>query len=555
MPEVHERMSEGHLLLVLHCHLPYVRHPEYDDFLEEDWLFEAVAETYVPILYALERLAADEVPAKMTLSFSPTLCEMLANPLLQERCVRYLERHVELARKEVDRTAGSPVADAARMYRDHYEAVHRTYVERLEGDLLQPFADLARRGRLELLGSAGTHALLPLTATPEARRAQVAVGLRNFEKHFGDRPTGFWLPECAFTPGLDKLLGEFGYRYFFVDTMGVLLADPKPVHGVFAPLETDAGVFAFGRDVESSAQVWSVDEGYPGDGVYREFYRDLGFDAPMDYIAPYLHADGVRRYLGLKYHRITDDVPLDEKEPYDPAAAARKATEHAAHFIAQREDQVERVRSAAGIAPVIVAPYDAELFGHWWWEGPQFLEQVLRTAAQSDRVACVTPSECLQSRRQAPGELQRGAPAMSSWGDGGYFEVWVNGTNDWVYPPLHRAESAMVAAAGEHLSADGLTRRALDQCARQLMLAQCSDWPFLMYSGTAKTYATGRVTDLLSRFDRLMTQVRTGSVDPELLTEYERLDDAFPEMDYRAFAGAARLSGPSGIGGAAHAPD
>ncbi|MCK4375662.1 MAG: DUF1957 domain-containing protein, partial [Candidatus Brocadiae bacterium] len=130
---------------------------------------------------------------------------------------------------------------------------------------------------------------------------------------------------------------------------------------------------------------------------------------------------------------------------------------------------------------------------------------------------------------------QTGSPALSSWGDGGYFEVWLTGSNDWVYPHLHRAEAALVEAAADHLSADGLLRRALDQCARQLMLAQGSDWPFLIYAGTARDYATGRVTDLMSRFQRLLRQVREGSIDPELLQEYEWLDDAFPEMDYRVF--------------------
>ncbi|MCK5585328.1 DUF1957 domain-containing protein, partial [Candidatus Bipolaricaulota bacterium] len=218
-----------------------MRHPDHEDFLEEDWLFEAVAETYVPLLRMLERLTADRVPFKLTLSFSPTLCEMLSNDLLRQRCARYLERHVELAGKEVSRTAGTPLADAARMYRDHYEGVHHTYVEQYGGNLLRGFAELARRGKVELLASAATHALLPLMATSEGRRAQVATGLRSFEKHFGYRPAGFWLPECAYAPGIDRLLARHSIGHFFVDTHGVLLARPQPPLGVFAPLATPAG--------------------------------------------------------------------------------------------------------------------------------------------------------------------------------------------------------------------------------------------------------------------------------------------------------------------------
>ncbi len=529
-------MAKGYLIPVLHCHLPYVHHPDYDDFLEEDWFYEAVSETYVPLLHVLERLEADGVPFALTLSFSPTLCEMLSNDLLQRRCVRYLERRVELAEKEIGRTEGGPFSEAARLYHRRYREVHRTYAERYDRKLLRGFAELAQRGSIELIGSAATHALLPLLDTSEGKRAQVAVGLRNFEKHFGGRPGGFWLPECAYGPGIDDILAEFGLQYFFVDTHGVLLAEPRPRFGVFAPLATPAGVLAFGRDVESSRQVWSADEGYPGAPEYREFYRDLGYDAELEYLRPYLHADGVHRYLGFKYHRITGDVPLDRKEPYRPGDATARAEAHAEHFVKHRVDQVSRLHRATGLDPVIVAPYDAELFGHWWLEGLQFLESVFRRAAVRDELACVTPGHYLRDRRdRRPGAAQAGRPALSTWGDRGYFEVWVNGSNDWIYPRLHAAEAGMVQAAVSMPAAEGLTGRALDQCARELMLAQSSDWPFLMSVGTARDYAVRRFKDLMGRFDDLFGQVRAGKIDKGRLETYEWLDDAFPEMDYTVF--------------------
>jgi 1,4-alpha-glucan branching enzyme len=526
-------MSRGHLLLVLHCHLPYVRHPEHEDFLEEDWFFEAVAETYVPLLQTLEGLYRDGVPFRVTLSFSPTLCEMLENALLQERCVRYLERRVELAAKEVVGKASTPFAEAARMYRRHYETVHETFAGRCGRRLLPAFARLAADGDVELLGSAATHALLPLMGTPEARRAQVALGLRSFARHFGGRPQGFWLPECAYGPGLDALLGRFGIRYFFLDTHGVLLAEPRPPHGVFAPLETPAGTYAFGRDFESSRQVWSAREGYPGDPAYREFHRDLGFDAGLEYLRPYLPADGVRRPLGFKYHRVTGDAPLGRKEPYGPAAAAERAKAHAAHFVSQRAAQAAAVAQATGLDPVIVCPYDAELFGHWWWEGPQFLAEVFRLVAGRDDLEWVTGSECLDN--VTAGARQQGRPAQSTWGNGGYFDVWVNPASDWMYPMLLTAEASMVQSATLMPRADGLLRRALNQCARSLMLAEASDWPFLISTDSAAQYARRRFTDLLGRFSDLMAQVRAGRVDESLLERCEFLDDAFPEADYTLF--------------------
>jgi 1,4-alpha-glucan branching enzyme len=531
-------MAHGNLLLVLHCHLPYVRHPGHEDFLEEDWFYEAVAETYVPLLHVIEGLAADGVPFKATLSLSPVLCEMMANELLRARCARYLDRRVELAGREVDRTRGTPFAEAALMYQRRYTEVRRTFVERLGCRLLEGFAAVRRAGVVELLGSAATHALLPLLKTPEGRRAQVAAGLANFEKHFGSRPDGFWLPECAYEPGVDRLLAQFGIRYFFLDTHGVLLGTPRPPFGVFAPLFTPAGPAAFGRDVESSGQVWSAAEGYPGDGDYREFYRDLGHDADLAYVGPYLGLGSPRRPTGLKYHRITGrDVPLGRKAPYEPSRATRRARAHADHFVSRRQDQVQRVRAAIGVEPVIVCPYDAELFGHWWYEGPQFLDFVARRVAEAEDLAWTTPQECL-ARSSAPGSAarQEGRPAFSSWGDGGYLDVWVNGSNDWIYSPLEAAERDMMQAAADFSGADGLRRRALNQCARQLLLAQASDWPFLIATGTAADYARSRFHELIERFNVLTSQLREGALSPATLGEFERFDDAFPELDYAVYS-------------------
>ena len=396
-------MTQANLLLILHCHLPYVRHPEHDDFLEEDWFFEAVAETYVPLLLALERLEEDAVPFPLALSVSPTLCEMLANPLLQRRLARYLDRHVDLAEAEVRRTRATPFADAARMYARHYRTVRDACATRYGGDILQAFARLHRAGRLELIASAATHALLPLLASPQARRAQVEVGLQCFRRHFGVRPRGFWLPECAFDPAVPRLLAEFGLGCFFLDTHGILLADPAPPAGVFAPLATPDGPLAFGRDVETGRQVWSAQEGYPGDPVYREFHRDLGYDADPERLAPCLPADGARRPVGLKYHRVTGACPLGDKRPYEPAAAVARARQHAAHFVARRTEQARRIARALGPAlgraPVIVAPYDAELFGHWWFEGVHFLETVARLAASQSVWRFATPGELLDNGR------------------------------------------------------------------------------------------------------------------------------------------------------------
>ncbi len=526
-------MPAGYFMPVLHCHLPYVRHPEHEDFLEEDWLFEAVAETYLPLIHVFQGLLRDGVPFRVTMSVSPTLCEMLSNELLRRRCTRYLQHHVELAEREVERLSSTPFEATARLYRDRYRQVLRSWEEEPDGGLLGAFRALQQQGCLELLGSAATHALLPLLGSEGAVRAQIRVGLDNHARHFGRHPQGFWLPECAYRPGLEQELARCGVRCFFLDTHGLLLAEPRPPFGVFAALRTPAGPFAFGRDVESSRQVWSADEGFPGDPRYREFYRDLGYDGDEEYLRPYLGPSGRRRYLGFKYHRITGEVPLDAKEPYAPAAARRLAFRHAEQFVRQRISQVHRAGRAAGIGPLIVAPYDAELFGHWWFEGVWFLDRVFRRLAASDTLRCVTPSEYLFDLKPG-GADQAGRPALSSWGNGGYFEMWVNGEVDWMYPRLRRAETALAEAVRRE--PQGLSARALTQCARELLLAQAGDWPFLITAGTAAEYAARRFRNLMDRFDRLLAQAREGRVDEGFLARCEQHDDIFPELTLAPFS-------------------
>ncbi|MFW6457035.1 MAG: DUF1957 domain-containing protein, partial [Planctomycetota bacterium] len=326
----------GYMCFVLHCHLPFVRHPEHPQFLEENWLFEAITETYLPLLEVCQRLVRDGVPLNATLSLSPPLLEMLADDLLQKRCARYVRDRLELMKEELKRQEETDFEPAARMYLERFQHISDTYEDRPGELFVDGLRDLWEDGHVEIMTSSATHALLPLLETRNGVYAQVEQGCRCCEHHLGRRPRGLWLPECAWGEGLDGVLADAGIEYFFLESHGVLLADPRPVHGVFAPIVTPCGLLAFGRDVESSQQVWSADEGYPGDFQYREFHRDIGYDAPYEHIKRYLDPWGDRHGLGVKYHRVTGNVPLDEKEPYDPVVAQEKAEEHAQHFIEER---------------------------------------------------------------------------------------------------------------------------------------------------------------------------------------------------------------------------
>lgn len=519
--------------LVLHAHLPYIRHPEYPRFLEEEWLFEAISETYVPLLENMESWLRDGVDFRLTMTLSPTLCEMLADPLLQDRYVAHVERLIELCEREVVRKRGAgPFHDSAVHYLDHFRRARDGYVDRWKRNLVGAFAAVQRTGKLEIATSAATHALLPLVRRPEARGAQVRVAVENYRRHFGRSPRGFWLPECAYAPGLERELAAAGLEYFFLDTHAVLFGAPRPRYGPYAPVACPGGAAAFARDTESSRQVWSAGEGYPGDPTYREFYRDLGFDGAIEEIHPFLHPDGVRRNVGIKYYRITGPVDLHEKDAYRPAAACARAAEHAAHFVSQRLAQGDRLTGLLGRPPLVVAPYDAELFGHWWYEGPVFLDRVMR-ALPGSGVRPVTPLEVLV--RQS--SLQPIQPTQSSWGRNGCHEMWLNTANDWIYPHLHEAEERMIALAHRFTDPGNIEWRALNQAARELLLAQGSDWPFILAAGTVVPYAEKRLRTHLARFLALEGELCAGRVDTDRLAEFEGQDNPFSELDYTVYRG------------------
>jgi 1,4-alpha-glucan branching enzyme len=534
-------MSTGYLALVLHAHLPFVRHPEHDEFLEEDWFFEAITESYIPLLAMMERLVVDEVPFKLTMTVTPTLCAMLQDQLLHERYLRHLDRSIALAEREMDRNRDDEtLRGLAEFYHKHFLDSRDRFFQ-WNGDLLAVFRRLRDDGCLEIMASAATHGLLPLLQqSPEAVRAQILVGCDSYRATFQADPAGFWLPECAYHPGVENIIQEANLRWFVVDAHGLMFGQPRPRRAIYAPCYTTAGPAAFARDRDSSRQVWSAAEGYPGEPAYREFYRDIGFELPGEYLWPG-SMSAVRKFTGIKYHRITDRA--GEKELYDPAAAARVAEAHASHFLGVRRQKMNELR-ALDFDPIVVAPFDAELFGHWWFEGPQFLESFIRKAAHSQQnlrltskaqyghedFQLTTPTEFLAGHPTQ----QTVAPAASSWGENGHLGVWLDKTNSWIYPHLYSAAERMSELSRAHAgNAAALTDRVLKQLARELLLAQSSDWAFLIKTGTAKHYATKRVTDHLLRFNRLHDGFIGGNIDEGFLANCEWRDNIFPDIDWR----------------------
>ncbi len=526
-------VGRGYLALVLHAHLPFVHNREPHISLEEKWLFEALTESYLPLILSWEELAGAGLDFRLTLSLSPTLISMLLDPALGERYGRYLDNQQELAAREVERTGADAVFNPlAEFYRQRLATIDRAFRESYQGDVLAPLKRLREQGHLELITTAATHGYLPLMLTDTARRAQVRAGLDLFGTAMGFTPDGLWLPECSYAPGMEKILRSEGIKYFLVASHGMLNATPAVTTAVYAPLKV-GGVAVFGRDWETSHQVWSRAEGYPGDAAYREFYRDIGYDLDENYLAPYL-VGGIRGDTGFKYYRITGKT--EAKEPYDYRAAREKARQHARDFIANREKQLAYWTDKTPDKPIVVAPYDAELFGHWWFEGPDWLAEVLRLAAAS-QVRLTTPAAYLE----AYPPRQEVTMGPSSWGEGGYNRVWLNPANDWLYPYLHRAEKTMLklAAAAPDPPPGSLPERALNQAARELLLAQSSDWPFILTTGTTVGYAERRLREHMEACFKLYHDYEHNCLDEDLLARLEAEDNIFPRLDFRLYRPAA----------------
>lgn len=526
-------MPRSHLLVVLHAHLPFVRSPEHPRFLEENWLFEALTECYIPLLQMLSRTAEKGIAGTINLSLSPTLMTMLADPLLKERYSAHLENLLELADREVARLSAEPDKERlAGFYRDRLRSVRHSWENRFQRDILGQIRQLRDVGKLEILTCIGTHPFLPAYQSEHgAIRFQLGLTIQTCNDLLGFVPKGVWIPECGYFEGLDALIAEAGFQYAFLETHGVLLAKPAPRYGVFEPIKTTGGLICFGRDQASSREVWSRKVGYPGHPEYREFFKDLAHEMDRAYLGDYFFAADCPIHTGFKYHRITG---TENKELYEPYKALQLAREHARQFVIQREAQVAELAPRMDVEPVIVAPYDAELFGHWWFEGPEFLEAVFERAAWSKTIQLSSAGKVASDYKPD----QERVAAFSSWGEGGYGEVWINSEVEWIYPRFFEMAHSF-RDCFRRFRTGGFQGRVLAQMAREMALLQSSDWAFMIHNKSAEPYARARVQEHYSNFQELRKLLLSARTQSRLLTSLEQKHNIFPWMgpaQYRLLA-------------------
>jgi len=532
-------MPKGYFAFVLHNHLPYViSHGRWPHGM--DWLSEAAAETYMPLIRIMHEMIVEGKKPKLTVDISPVLCEQLSDKTFKEEFKHYLSQKIEAARQdtvEFQKYNQPGMLANARMWLDFYSKTLDSF-RLINEDIIAQFKKLQDEGYLEIMTCGATHGYMPLLSCDETVQAQVKAAVKNYEKHFGRKPRGIWLPECAYRPryrwmppidvegvdepydrkGVDEFLSENGIDYFIVDShllkggksIGVYVdryealkrlwgqfekeykprkedkaKTPREVYLVSSAAEGKKPTAIFTRDPETGLLVWSGEHGYPGDGHYLDFHK--------------------KRFPGgNRYWAVTSSkADLADKVEYNVESAMSRIPENADHFASKIREILIGYNGSSGRKGMLTAPYDAELFGHWWFEGPLFLQEVIRRIHDDPDIDLTFLSEHYE--RVRPSEII--SLPEGSWGQGGHHYIWLNKETEWTWKHIYSDERKMVELA-RHYTAnkDAIDNKLVDvlkQTARELMLLVASDWQFLISTWAARDYAELRLSQHHSDFRKL----------------------------------------------------
>jgi 1,4-alpha-glucan branching enzyme len=516
--------------IVLNAHLPLAREPEQDRSPEEQWFFEALSETYLPLLAAFDRLDADRIPFRLAISLSPTLCFMLRDELLLNRYLAYVDRQIDFGSRELERTAPSQQMNRlARLYYERAVEKRILFTERYGGDVLGIFDYYQKKGRLELLTTAATYAYLPIYAAyPEAIQAQLEVADAAHRSCFGKNPQGFLLPEFGWSAELDEYLRAYNFSYTLVDTHGAILGNPEASRGSFYPLRTPAHISILVRDYYAQQDLWGSGAAYRSSPEFRDYHRDVGYELPAAALKSFLEPNGARIPTGYKYW-----TSGGQKSIYDPQRASERTLDHVRSFLDARTARLSAAGEYMAESPISLCAYNADDFGRFWYEGPEFIETLFREGASRGEIQFMTPAEYLSKQNAA--SFQAAVPEFSSSGPNGYAEMWLDASNDWLYPHLVQAMDRMIELAERFPNDSGLKERSLNQAAREILLAQSSDWAKMLYNQENTEYARSQIEGALRNFTTIYESLGSNYISTEWLTNLERRHNIFPTINYRVF--------------------
>lgn len=552
-------MSIGSFVFMLHSHLPYYRKAGMWPFGEEN-LYECMAETYIPLLNAIKELHEEGIKAKLTVGITPILAEQLNDEHLQNGFIEYIDSRIKAVSEDLERYPNDSVAHSqhlkflANYYFDWFMKIKSDFINVYNKDLISAFAKYQKLGCIEITTSGATHGFSPLLATDSNLNAQFKIGSDTTKRLFGQKARGAWLPECAYRPGyqytgkdgkehwrpaVEVAMQNNDIEYFFTESHviegGVSVGNRREI-GMYGNIEyiplperestgcstyeaywlPEAQVAVMGRNDRAGYQVWSAADGYPGDGCFREFHKK---DANS----------------GMHYWRITSpDTDLGDKMLYDPVLAMSKINENTDHYVHILYHLLNDHKKATGKEGLVMVSFDTELFGHWWFEGVEFIKQTVKKLHNyQPEIERATASEYLDKNPPT----QAISIPESSWGQGGHFWVWQNHHTEWMWPIIHGCEKRAnaIALANEQVPEDQLLLRALNQLARENLLLQSSDWPFLITTWQARDYAADRFREHVERFETIADMIEAGSINEAVLQEIESIDNCFPVIDYRAY--------------------
>lgn len=573
-----ERATIGTLVFVLHSHLPYVlAHGRWPHGI--DWLNEAAAETYIPLLNALNLLVDEGYSPRFTVGITPVLAEQLADNLFKTEFLSYLQIKIKAAEDDkvsFAKTGQKQLEKTARFWIEWYSEARRDFIDTYRQDIPGAFRRLQGEGHIEIITCGATHGYFPLLSLDTSIQAQVKVAIATHRRHFGQAPRGIWLPECAYRPaydwkppvgpgssgrayprkGVEEFLSENGLDYFFIDSallkggraLGVYIerfdglrkiwqqfrdqVEERPedftkspyelylVNSSGKPEKKPVGVFT--RDPWTALQVWSGEHGYPGDGWYLDFHK--------------------KRFPGgHRYWRVTSaKTDLADKLEYEREKVNARLEENSDHFVhLVRTVLLEHFKST-GERGVLTAPFDAELFGHWWFEGPEFLKNVIQKIGEMDDLEITTASEAFD--QYVPSRTI--ALPEGSWGEGGHHYIWLNKETEWTWKHIYEAERRMRTIARKYAGTKNVRlKKILEQLARELLLLQASDWQFLISTVSAKDYAEMRFANHHGDFNRLAEIAerlgKTGLItkqDWNFVEDTHERDSLFQELDLKWWA-------------------
>jgi len=566
-------MAKGYLSFILHSHLPWVlNHGRWPH--GTDWLNEATAECYLPLLEQLEILVDQGCSPCITIGITPILQEQLCAQHFKEEFRHYVLQRKDAAENdltEFTKNGQKKYTDVARMWHQHFDRMHELFVGRYKEDILGRFRTLQDRGNIEILTSAATHGYLPLLKHDRSVKAQIELGVRVYKHHFGRKPNGMWLPECAYRPayawkpptgkprktiqrrGIDEFLSEQHIDYFVTDAhlltggkaIGTYLSrfkalkqlwrnfrrtfDIKEDDTVKTPQEVylvasdprKKPIAVLTRDPVTALQVWSGELGYPGESMYLDFHK--------------------KRFPGgLRYWRVTDPkIDLALKQVYQPDRIEQKLQEHARHFVSLVRSTALQYHKTHGKPACICVPFDTELFGHWWFEGPRWLYHVLKLVQADNDIALSTGSDLLKAIN--PDQII--ALPEGSWGEGGFHYVWLNKLTTWTWERLYEIEDEFYQLLDLHKESKNIeVITILQQMARELLLLQSSDWQFLITTWSARDYAELRFSrhyDTFKQLVSILSLYKETSKFPDnalnIVEEISQQDNCFPNLDLSIF--------------------